>query len=519
MKKPLLIAIFCILFSLSAGVYGIGENVLVIGSSSSWNLIENMQGIIEASLIRPNPVLMLGGTRIQYNDSIDLYLSFDGGSFNTPGGNYHIGSSGQPSLVGSPLSRMGDGAIHFRGNGRTGSYPLVLTPGSNALFAPGNHLMDFSIEFWLCPQNLENGEQIFTMTSSLPLNGHFLDQSINCIASRSRLNWTFNNFFFFPGLSQSINIILTSPPIINQSWSHHLIRYDADLGIIEYIVDGRLEDLAYTTSNGRESGQIFFPVIGEDSSMVLGARYTGLMDEFIIKNSVQDDPVLVKYLLPGRIESHTIDLGFIDSRILLLEALGGRTEFSSSPGQVSNFYAGNNSLRFSDFSEIRFFLRYSNNPYEWGPWIPVIPGIDVSDNQMGRYVQIAAEFYPGMNGNGSPYLEEIRLTYLTREPPPPPSQLIAIPQNGSVELTWRSSSSRNIGGYIIYYGTARGEYFSAMPIDVGNTNSYTIDGLNNGTLYYFVIAAYDRLSDYLISPHPGAFSVEVAARPLAQQGH
>ena len=75
---------------------------------------------------------------------------------------------------------------------------------------------------------------------------------------------------------------------------------------------------------------------------------------------------------------------------------------------------------------------------------------------------------------------------------------------------------------MVFYGTAKGEYFGdngtqKSPIDVGNQTSISIEGLKNGTLYYFAVVAYDTQ----LAPEPsqltlesGAFSREVAARPL-----
>jgi len=50
---------------------------------------------------------------------------------------------------------------------------------------------------------------------------------------------------------------------------------------------------------------------------------------------------------------------------------------------------------------------------------------------------------------------------------------------------------------------------------VGMTNNITIEGLRNGTLYYFRVVSYERVngSDRLIQ---GEFSAEITARPLVQ---
>jgi hypothetical protein len=144
----------------------------------------------------------------------------------------------------------------------------------------------------------------------------------------------------------------------------------------------------------------------------------------------------------------------------------------------------------------------------------------------GRFIQIAADFYPSYDGETSPYLSEIIVFFHAADPPPPPSHLISVARDGAVELSWRPSHSRNPVGYLVFYGTASGEYFGdngiqKSPIDVGSQTSIRIDGLRNGTLYFFAIAAYekslvgaDTFDHGRLAPEPGEFSREVAARPL-----
>jgi hypothetical protein len=76
---------------------------------------------------------------------------------------------------------------------------------------------------------------------------------------------------------------------------------------------------------------------------------------------------------------------------------------------------------------------------------------------LGRYVQIATEFFPSGDGETTPYLEELRLIYRPMEPPPPPVQLAAFARDGAVELTWRPVADSNLGGYLVYYGTSKEE--------------------------------------------------------------
>jgi hypothetical protein len=50
-----------------------------------------------------------------------------------------------------------------------------------------------------------------------------------------------------------------------------------------------------------------------------------------------------------------------------------------------------------------------------------------------------------------------------------------------------------LAGYKVYMGTASGSY--TQNIDVGNSTSYTIGNLNDGTTYYFAVTAYDASGD------------------------
>ena len=542
----ILVALYIFFFPISS-MYGIGEKTISLGSVHSWELMEKRQGVVEAELIRPHSVLVLdstvgfsGGIN-QYEKHSDLYLSFDEGRpdrFRDALGRYNVSVSPELAAVSANLSRNGNGAALFNGKTRSGSSEgiLALRPGRAALFAPGNHIRSFSIEFWLYPQNLETGEQIFLLNASKSSGpGAYANQQIRCTASRNRLNWAFENFFFSPGERNNKALVLAGPQLLNRIWSHHLVRFDADLGLLEYLVDGRLEAVDYATSTGREGGEVYTPVIGEDCHLELGGHFSGIMDEFRIHKGWFENSALGKYSgRVGRAESRTLDLGNSYCNLKKIEAFGGRTgivQNSLTTGEVRNEYAGNGALRFSDHAELKFYVRISNNPYHWNdaPWVPVNSGTELPESGFrGRYLQVASEFYPGWDGETTPYLSELRLIYNAAEPPPPPTLVTAVAGNGAVDLSWKASASMDVGGYMIYYGNAKGEYFgnhavldSAVrlsPINVGNRTTVHIEGLNNGNLYYFVVAAYNKLGTSEALPSPGEFSREAVARPLPAFG-
>jgi hypothetical protein len=70
----------------------------------------------------------------------------------------------------------------------------------------------------------------------------------------------------------------------------------------------------------------------------------------------------------------------------------------------------------------------------------------------------------------------------------------------AVTLSWnpptqytdgRPAGPSDIGGYILYYGTASRQY--TVDVDVGNATTTTIAGLLETTPYYFVATAYDKM--------------------------
>ena len=73
----------------------------------------------------------------------------------------------------------------------------------------------------------------------------------------------------------------------------------------------------------------------------------------------------------------------------------------------------------------------------------------------------------------------------------------------SVTLRWQANQEPDISNYNVYYGTQSRDY--GLPIPAGNTTSYTIDNLTEGTTYYFALTAVDT------SGNESGYSSEVIA--------
>ncbi|MCL2230310.1 MAG: fibronectin type III domain-containing protein [Treponema sp.] len=544
MKKSLIILNTVYLFLFVCGsVFAVGERTIDLGGSAAWTRAETRTNIIEARSLRPHPVLILSSASVSQADgysaatgvlgnfsqlaqpSLDMSISFDESRpelFRDITGNYRLTVPSDLEVVDRLRARAGNGAALF---GRSGADrntgPLVIQPqGREALFSNGNRLRDFSIEFWVFPQNMVNGEQILSWVAVRQVNGHQAIQRINCVASRNRLQWSFVNFF---ASSTNGNAYLNlefsgNTPVVPRRWSHHIIRFDATTGLLEYLVDGSSETIIYATSTGRENSEVHTPVIGANGNFLIGESFNGLIDEFKVHNACIGRSSIHRYSAAGgRMQTSPIDLGESASGVMRINVTGGRTSLRGT--SVRNEFRENGRFKFSDDSEMNFFIRASERSYDLGRarWVHFTPGSDVSGIQ-GRYVQIAVDFYPSADGESSPYLEQMHIVYMPGEVPLPPRNFTAIARDGKVELRWRISPSQNTEGYRIYYSGVRGELFGtdafqgSSPIDAGNRNSFVIEGLANGTLYYFRVAAYTRVSGEI---NEGEFTAEVTARPLA----
>jgi hypothetical protein len=533
----------------------VGEKTISIGGASAWDRIEKQVDIAEVTQVRPYPVLVLSSASRGKNPGedrlLDLAISFDESRpelFRDETGNYRVITVSPGDMAGASIleaadrrwARAGTGAALFSGytapsaGAGNGGGPLIIEPRSRgALFSPDNQIRDFTLEFWLYPLNMANGEQVLSWVSSRPLpwtedraagtgDREYVFQRILCTAVKNRLQWTFLDVFSAADASGHANITLNGDtPVTPKTWSHHLIRFDSDTGMLEYLVNGQTEAIDYASSTRREGGEVYVPVMGEGGSFTLGNRFMGLLDEFRIYGTRISRPEIQRYApRGGRIETRPIDLGEGSSGVLKVEAFGGRSAVFR--GRVFNEYAGSGDFRFEDDSAVQFFIRAADNPYAWtdADWRAFIPGAALPGNFRGRYVQFAADFYPSGDGEISPYLEEIRITYRPDEAPLPPSRVTVLAGDGAVDLIWKNSPDADTAGYLVYYGRARGEYFGedaalgASPIDAGKRNSLRIEGLENGALYYFAVAAYDRREAGTF--HAGEFSREVSARPLRE---
>lgn len=448
--------------------------------------------------------------------SVDLLLHFDASPVVDESGAW-TPRAGREFSIDKAKAALGSGAASFRGPEST----LFLDPGPLSLFGGARGYRDFSFEFWLYPANADNGETILLWRSLRKLRSGVLSQQISCAIAGGRLAWSFAGFFAKPGAvvpaeADSRIELRARSPLVPRVWSHHLLRFDGDTGLLEYLVDGRPEATAYATSSGREGSTVLEPEPGAPAPVEFCPEYSGLADELRITRGFVEQPGLRPYGRdPSLVVTPVADLGYGNSRLVAVEA-----EYKTP---------GNSSVEFAYRIADSWAAWRSVDAGKEEAWTPLRPGERLPESARGRYVQVRAELFADGTGRISPSLSSVTLRYEADLPPPAPARLVAYPKDGAIELHWTKVPEADIGGYLVYYGERPGEYFGEgsdqgpSPVDAGNTTTLTLTGIPNGRLFYFAIAAYDTgpgpdagipgASRDRAASRAGEFSPEASARP------
>jgi hypothetical protein len=430
----------------------------------------------------------------------DLYLSFDTPLPEDGAARWDVKAEGPYRVSSAEEARFGSGAGVFRAP----STKLTLSPVRSEALRPGQLGGDFSLEFWLRPSKAENGEIILLWKASQVSGKALLNQQLSALVQRNRLSFGFLNFFANPeGKATAFNL-QGSSLLVPGRWAHHLLRYDSATGLLEYLMDGKPEAVAYTTASGRQGGTVFLPLPGSAGRLELAPNYTGFLDEFRLSEGWIEKPRLARYgASGGHAVSPIFDLGAANSVIARIDGQ------SVEPGEAAIHW----SFRTADSS-----AAWRDEQPSWHPFKPggalLGPG---GEELKGRYVQLRMELYPDASGERSPRIAGLRIQYEPDLPPPPPAKVLLTPVDGGIRVDWSPVVEADLRGYVLYYGNASREYFgegalqgpSPIWVPGRDSTSFTLRGLRNGALYFIAVAAYDGASP----PHVGEFSREASARP------
>lgn len=475
---------------------------IVLGGKSGWPELKYQEGVTTGIGRYGYECLELATNSFVFDETTDLLIDFENPENPISYGNYEISSNGL---------RLSSDAIMEKTAGLSRNISGLNLFGKKGSFFGSEGLKgSFSIEFWLCPSIAENGETIINWESSKNVRGKLIYQLINCIFDSGHLNWTFSNIFDdYKGKNNDGEIQLKGiSNIIPDKWSYHVLSFDCETGILEYIVNGITEDIIYVTSTGTEEGENSLVVLGEPSEIQFCSEYTGKIDDIRILRRPYSPP---DFKAAEAIQNYGRQLYSTE---------GGR--FETKPIKVSTGAILNSLNAVENVPEqtaVCFFVRSGDNYFNWTDnypeWKPVESGEELS-GITGLFFQVACDLYPDGNGEITPSVTTVELDFTELPLPLPPFTVKAEAGNGCVYLSWNYSVDDTTGGYYIYYGNRPGEYLGRIavegvsPIKVGNQTAYKITGLENGKIYYFSIASWSNIDDRIVGP----LSQEVFARPL-----
>lgn len=478
---------------------------VILGGKNGWSDFEKSKNITTGKGRFGYDCIQLASNSFENDEYTDLLIDFENPENPISDGSYSIRAN---NLKLSTETKMEKAAGLSR---NIGGLSVFGQPGT--FFGSEGLMGSFSIEFWLCPSLSENGEVIVNWESSKNVNNHLVYQMINATFNKGHLEWTLSNLFdsFSPASKIYGDISLKgTSTIIPDNWSYHALSYDCETGCLEYLVNGITEDLIFVTSNGRENGEVALVYLGTPAELTFCEEYTGKIDDIRIVRRAYQTPDFQSAENAGKV-GHT---QFVPQ--------GG--SFVTKPIMVSTGSRLNTlvaEMSVPSQTAVCFYVRSGENYYGWTDnfpeWKPIESGDEIT-GVTGLYFQIAAELYPDGSGETSPTITQIKMDYTELAQPVPPFVVKAVAGNGSVTVSWNYSVDESAGGYYLYYGNRPGEYLGRVavegdsPINVGNTTSFTVTGLENGTIYYFAVAAWSVYDDRVV----GKLSKEVFARPLAR---
>ncbi len=498
MRQSKLFSLLLLVFTLVAvpAAFAVEEEIL-LGGEDQWREIALMHNTRTVEGYRGQADIVLSTDGLEPTDRSELFLPFDQPPVYDRAGSYRVVGENRPEIT--SLARFGGGAARFGPSGEE----LRLSPATTRLFAPGSMLGDFSMDFWLYPNVIDEGQTIFRWEGSDWDGSRPIPQLFQVEISGRSLEWRLENLFSDSEGAMRTLRLEGARPLIPRRWSHHQLSYDGRTGLLEYTVDGRPEAVAYATTTGGEPGELLYGRVGAYGSgeILLGEGLNGVLDEFRISRR-RNPEVLTTSLTgdPGEVISRPFDLGLRGSKLSAVEAV------TETPGgtEVQLFYRIGDELA-SPMPERAIDA----------PWT-IVPEGGTLPEARGRYLQLRALLLSGGDRETTPRLSRVRVEYEPVAPPPPPPRIRAVPGNGAVELDWAPVRVQGVTGYRVYYGRAPGQYFGSggtggsSPIDAGNGTSLRIEGLENGVLYFFAVESYDLFGNRSV----GELSREVSARPM-----
>lgn len=511
MKKIILLLLLLIFLLLKLPAV---EKEIILGEENWQPLkIENIEFEKEN---KGSTFLVLKDGEYVPTDSTKLLLHFNDSSVRDEAGNFYIQQN--LSKNSQTIKKLGSGAAVFDGK----KDPIILTQKAESYLPEEIYSEDFSIDFWISGHTFSSGETIFLFENYVSKKNIFLPQFLKCYLEERKIIWYFKNFFLTPELNEFEFQLQGKKGLIPDVWSHHLLRYDSSLGLMEYLVNGIPEDVIYVNPSGKETGDTLPVYWSKQGKIIIGDRFTGLIDELRVDFSFLSDVNLAKYKnYYGTYISMPIDLEHSKSSVITIEP----KHFIPAGTDVIYYYYLSDSPTTAPADSL-LWKELSLSEYTYNNISFSDVSYPLSDFNMGRFLHLKVVMFSDGEGSLTPKISSIKIVYDKKNPMPPPLSVVAQAGEGSVKIVWSEVIDPDLDGYLVYFGEKSKKYFGSnkqgvfSPIDVGLENQLVINNLESGRMYYFSIVAYCKTVSAVGIPilEGGAFSKEVSVRPLFLNG-
>jgi fibronectin type 3 domain-containing protein len=130
-------------------------------------------------------------------------------------------------------------------------------------------------------------------------------------------------------------------------------------------------------------------------------------------------------------------------------------------------------------------------------------------NEQSYYYAVRAIRSQGSTKALSEQSLPVTATPVDLTPPPPPSNLVAVPAEGSVRLAWDPSRAPDVAGYRVYRATAPTGEFSRVNVTDVSATVFVDRTVERGTSYRYAVTAIDQARKPNESPRSEEISVTV----------
>ena len=140
------------------------DAIIEFGGQKGWNQLSSTENVTYTEGLHGFKSLELLASPEKTNEVCDLFLSFDGDVSKDHLEFYDIASS-KAIYVEKGKAKYGRGALLCRANAKQPA--MVLSPKNKAFFFGNSKVNSFTIEFWLCPEDLRAGSTILKWWSQI----------------------------------------------------------------------------------------------------------------------------------------------------------------------------------------------------------------------------------------------------------------------------------------------------------------------------------------------------------------